>query len=486
MSRKSPSSSSLAAQQAAKRAKRTKVVNIVVFTFVFTIAWLPLVLSVAGTGAVDSLTFSLYNPYDYPGSGCSRFREVLQGTTVQIRGVNQPLEVMPVISSLSVVNGINRNSVLCVLGPSSPFSVIEVSSLIDFFDRGCCLVIADDFGSGNQILDYLALMIPNFPSQFTPVGKASLVRFDNRLLLDSSSNDGGKPLLPTITSFTAAGSTVFRSTRRVVMNYATGITGVIQNFTPMALSSTNSWLTSDWNNPAYDPDRPDAYGGDTAGPFTLVGMMGIGRGILTLISDPSLFINDMIIRSDNAVFAQELFTFLAEYSNSSTVIVDHHHLNWPPSAPVLYVGLMLGQVTYVSANWLLAPLAPLLVLWMVRRYLPYARPGKTAPREVYRLRGQTLFTKTLHDYTHNQRYDEAIRIVYGRLKQDLVRRHSLHAFDVPQLLATVTRSRQPSDLTVLNADFQALEDATRQPRRIDRDKFLDLFFKVARIRENIG
>lgn len=486
MSPKSRSSSSLAAQQSAKSKKRSKVVNIIVFGFVFTIAWLPLVLSVAGTGVVDSLAFSLYNPYDYPGNGCSRLREVLEDTTVQIHGENRQLEVMPLISSLSVVNGINTNSVLCVLGPSLPFSIIETSSLIDFFDRGCSMVIADDFGSGNQILDYLALMIRDFPSQFILVGKVSAIRFDNRLLLDSSSNDGGKPLLPAITGFTGPGGTIFRNTRRVVMNYATGITGVAQNFTPLAMSSTNSWLTSDWNNPAYDPDRPDAYGGDRSGPFTLVGMIGIGRGILVLISDPSLFINDMIIRGDNAIFAQELFAFLAQHSNTSAVIVDHHHLNWPPSAPVLYVGLMLGQVTYVSANWLLAPLAPLLVLWMVRRYLPFARPEKTAPREVYRLRGQTLFTKTLYDYIHNQRYDEAIRIVYGRLKRDLVRRHSLHAFDVPQLIATVSRTRQPPDLAILNADFQALEEATRQPRRIDRDKFLDLFFKITRIRENIG
>ena len=94
--------------------------------------------------------------------------------------------------------------------------------------------------------------------------------------------------------------------------------------------------------------------------------------------------------------------------------------------------------------------------------------------------------RTLYDYIHNQRYDEAIRIVYGRLKRDLVRRHSLHAFDVPQLIATVSRTRQPPDLAILNADFQALEEATRQPRRIDRDKFLDLFFKITRIRENIG
>ena len=147
---------------------------------------------------------------------------------------------------------------------------------------------------------------------------------------------------------------------------------------------------------------------------------------------------------------------------------------------------MLGQITYVSTNWLMAPLAPLLAIWMVRRYLPFGRPEKQKPMEMYRLRGQTMFTKTLYDYINNHRYDEALQIIYGQLKRDLRRRYGLRVFDVSRLLVTVSRTRQPSDIALITDDIEALEKAIHESKRISREDFLDLFFKIERIRDNIG
>lgn len=458
------------------------------FCLVFAIAWLPLIFSITGAGDADVIPFSIYNEGEYPeykGNGCSKLKEALTELSVNIDGEDKTLEVHPLISSLSVVNGINTNSVLVVLGATLDFSIIETSALIDFFDRGGCLVIADDFGSGNRILDNLAVLSPNVTSLEDMFTLISQVRFDGRLLLDANSNDGGKPLLPVITSFNDGGE-IFHNTQRVIMNYATGITGASSNFRVLASSSDNSWVTSSWEDPAYDSERDDAWGGDDPGPFSLMGTMQIGHGLLVLISDPSIFVNDMIIRGDNRLFAEELFTYLAQRANTNTIIIDHYHLSWVLSSPVLLVGLMLGQTTYLSTNWLLAPLAPILAVFTVRRYLPFGRPKKRAPREIYRRRGQTLFTQALYDYIQNQRFNETIQIVYGKLKRDLMRRHGLRVFDVPRLMVHVSRTRQPSDIAILNKDFEALEKAIQQSKRIDRDKFIDLFFKIKRIRENIG
>jgi hypothetical protein len=147
---------------------------------------------------------------------------------------------------------------------------------------------------------------------------------------------------------------------------------------------------------------------------------------------------------------------------------------------------MLGQITYVSTNWILAPLAPLLAIWMVRRYLPFGRPEKQKPMEIYRLRGQTMFTKTLYEYINNQRYNEALKTIYGKLKRDLGRKYGLRIFDVPRLLVTVSRTRQPSDIALITDDFEALEKAVQTSKRIKREEFLDLFFQIQRIRDNIG
>jgi len=452
---------------------------------VFAIAWLPIILSVMRVGEIDTLPFSIYNTSSNPGDGCSEL-----AATLNTAGYN----VSPLISSLSVINGIPQNSVLCLIGSTHLFSFVDSSALLGFFLEGGSMLIADDFGSGNSILDSLALILQGsgWPTEMFGPMPISAIRFDNGLLLDADTNENGRPLMPVITTLNDGGA-IFSSSHRVVMNFATGLSGINQS-QAIAVSSANSWIVAedvysliqqgvDPSSIAYNASR-----GDQPGPFPLLAEIQIGNpgGRLMLLSDPSIFINDMIDRGTNRAFARELFTYLAQQANAYTIVIDHNHLGWSPMAPVLYVGLMLGQITYVSSNWLLAPLAPLLAIWMVRRYLPYNRPEKRKPMEIYRLRGQTQFTKTLHDYINNQRYDEALQVIYGRLKRDLRRRYGLRIFDVSRLLVSVSRTRQPGDIAQLTEDFEAIEKAVHESRRINREQFLDLFFKIERIRENIG
>ncbi len=456
--------------KAAEAKKRSKFINILVFCFVFAIAWLPIFLSVSGVGGLDILPFSIYNSHPIPGDGCSELALELE---------NNGYDVNPLISSLSVVNSIPKNCVLCIIGPTHYFSLIETSALLDFFINGGSMLLVDDFGSANTILDGLAMLIVDWPR----------IRFTQGLLLDATNNDNGIPLLASIESFNDGGR-IFSSGHHVVMNYATSIDAPAGS--ALAASSTNSWIVAgdvvshienggDPNYIAYNATR-----GDQPGPLPLMVELQIENGTLMLLNDPSIFINNMIDRGTNRLFANELFTYLANQANADTIIIDHNHLGWSPNSPVLYVGLMLGQITYVSTNWLLAPLAPLLAIWMVRRYLPFERPEKQKPMEMYRLRGQTMFTKTLYEYINTHQYNEALEIIYGQLKRDLRRRHGLRVFDVPRLLVTVSRTRQPGDIAQITDDFEVLEKAVRESKQIKREEFLDLFFKIERIRENIG
>jgi hypothetical protein len=467
--------------KAAEAKKRSKFITIFIFCFVFAIAWLPILLSITGVGGVDILPFSIYNSSLIPGDGCSELALELE---------NRGYEVSPLISSLSVINGIPGNHVLCVIGPTHYFSIIETSALLDFFINGGSMLIVDDFGSANTILDGLALYLSGFgwPTKMENLMSVSAIRFTQGLLLDANNNDG-RPLLPAINSFNDGGR-IFSSSHHVVMNYASSIEAPAGY--ELATSSTNSWIVAgdvlshiqhggDPSYIAYNASR-----GDQPGPLPVMVEMQVINGTLILLSDPSIFINNMIDRGTNRLFAVELFTYLANQAQTNTVIIDHNHLGWLPSSPVLYVGLLLGQITYVSTNWLLAPLAPLLAIWMVRRYLPFGRPEKRKPMEMYRLRGQTMFTKTLYDYINNHRYNEALQTIYGQLKRDLRRRYGLRIFDVPRLLVTVSHTRQPSDIALITKDFDTLEKAVQESKRISREEFLDLFFKIERIRDNIG
>jgi len=467
----------------AEAKKRSKFITLFVFCFVFAIAWLPILLSVSGVGGVDTLAFSIYNTNPFPGDGCSELALELE---------NHGYQISPLISSLSVINGIPGNHVLCIIGPTHYFSIVEISALIDFFGNGGSMLLVDDFGSANTLLDGLALYLSasGWPTRMENLMSVSAIRFTRGLLLDASNNDNGRPLLPVINSFNDGGR-IFSSGHHVVMNYATSIEA--PGGTALASSSTNSWIVAgdvvnhiqhggDPSYIAYNASR-----GDQPGPLPIMVEMRVGsNGTLMLLSDPSIFINNMIDRGTNRLFAVELFTYLANQAQADTIIIDHNHLGWSPSAPVFYVGLMLGQITYVSTNWLLAPLAPLLAIWMVRKYLPFGRPEKQKPLEIYRLRGQTMFTKTLYEYINNHRYSEALEIIYGQLKRDLRRRHGLRVFDVPRLLVTVSRTRQPGDIARITEDFETIEKVVHESKRINREEFLDLFFKIERIRDNIG
>jgi hypothetical protein len=456
--------------KAAEAKKRSKFITIFVFCFVFAIAWLPIILSISGVGGIDVLPFSIYNTNPVPGDGCSELALELE---------NNGFEVNPLISSLSVVNGISGNPVLAIIGPTHYFSIIETTALLDFFGNGGSMLLVDDFGSANTILDVFPLFNQSWP----------MVRFSTGLLLDASNNDNGTPLLAAINSFNDGGR-IFSSGHHVVMNYATSI--IAPDGYALAQSSDNSWIVAgdvaSYVERGGDPGYIafNASRGDVPGPHPLMVELQIMNGTLILLSDPSIFINNMIDRGTNRLFAVQLFSHLANQAQTNRIIIDHNHLGWSPLSSVLYVGLMLGQITYISTNWLLAPLAPLLAIWMVRRYLPFGRPEKQKPMEMYRLRGQTAFTKTLYDYINNHRYDEALRTIYGQLKRDLRRRYGLRVFDVPRLLVTVSRTRQPSDIALITDDFETLEKAVHESKRISRDEFLDLFFKIERIRETIG
>jgi hypothetical protein len=468
--------------KAAEAKKRSKFLTIFVFCFVFAIAWLPIILSISGVGGIDNLAFSIYNTSPALGDGCSELALELE---------NNGFEVNPLISSLSVVNGIPGNHVLCIIGPTHYFSIVEISALLDFFIEGGSMLLVDDFGSANTLLDGLALYLSGFgwPTRMENLMRVSAIRFTRNLLLDAGNNDGGRPLLPVINSFNDGGI-IFSPGHHVVMNYATTIE--VPEGSGIAMSSTNSWsVAGDVVNHIQNGGDPSyiAYNvsrGDQAGPHPVMVEVQMGNGTLMLLSDPSIFINNMIDRGTNRLFAVELFSYLAIKGNTNSIIIDHNHLGWSPQAPVLYVGLMLGQITYVSTNWLLAPLAPLLAIWMVRRYLPYGRPEKQKPMELYRLRGQTMFTKSLYDYINNNRYNDALEIIYGQLKRDLRRRYGLRVFDVPRLLVTVSRTRQPDDIALLTSDFESIEKAIQESKQMKRDTFLDLFFKIERIRDNIG
>ena len=183
-----------------------------------------------------------------------------------------------------------------VLIPYLRFTTDELVDLNNFVTHGGTLVLADDYGYGNQILEYLGLT----------------ARFSGQTLLDPLSNHENKwlPKIPHLKN-----SPLTSNTESLVFNHATCLVDVGTGDT-LAQSSLFSFLDTN-DNQTRDEDEP-------TGPLPVISQHDLGSGQILLISDPSIFINSMEVMEGNYTFIQNIAAL-----TTSSLLLDQSHL--PPS-----------------------------------------------------------------------------------------------------------------------------------------------------------
>jgi hypothetical protein len=202
------------------------------------------------------------------------------------------------IDSLDGLPESPEGSALIII-PYLEYSDEELLKLKGFVEQGGTLVLLDDYGFGNEILEYFGLKI----------------RFADKPLLD--------PLfcyrnqwLPKITDFAPAISQ--KNITVVVLNHAT----ILQDVPPIdvvAWSSPSSFLDININERQEPSER--------TGPFIIAAKSQLGKGTLVLASDPSIMINSMVNRDDNFAFMRELISLGRKHSE---ILLDTSHLTQTP------------------------------------------------------------------------------------------------------------------------------------------------------------
>ncbi len=184
--------------------------------------------------------------------------------------------------------------------PYAPYQDSDLIQLDTFIKEGGTLLLADDFGYGNTVLDHLGLE----------------TRFSGQPLLD--------PLLcyknqwlPRITDFSddfhEAGITA------LVLNHGTALLDVSEE-SCIAWSSESSFL---------DLDRNGKSGSnDINGPLAVAARYSIGKGTVLGLSDPSILINSMADRDDNRAFIDHI---LSSHGTGKRITIDTSRL---PKAPL--------------------------------------------------------------------------------------------------------------------------------------------------------
>ncbi|MDW8004854.1 MAG: DUF4350 domain-containing protein [Thermofilaceae archaeon] len=163
---------------------------------------------------------------------------------------------------------------LLIVGPSKHFTSDDVKAVEWFLAKGGRIIIADDYGTANQLLEMLD--VP--------------VRVVRGTLQDPLLNLGS-PHLP----LARWGG------ESVALNYAAALNvSLCRNCRVLVESYVFSYLDLNFNN-LYDEGEPE-------GPLPVAASLFYGAGELIIISDSSLFITSMLKRESNLKLLDELLS----------------------------------------------------------------------------------------------------------------------------------------------------------------------------------
>lgn len=271
-----------------------------------------LLVALVVAATTSTAAFGVYNP---AWDGAGELRDVAEA---------QDAEATVALNTSAYRSGEPNETVAVVLSPQEPYGQ-ETSTLRQFVRDGGTLVVAEDFGpQGNALLE----------------GVGASARFDGRIVRDDK-HYGRAPALPVANNVTPANSTnLTTNVSALALNYAT----VVQPGEATVLVGTSEFSYLDVNrNGAVDDGEP-------LRSYPVVTVESVGEGRVIAVSDPSLFINAMLERSDNRAFTAALF-------DRERVILDYSHAGGQPpltvvllvlrDAPVLQGGLVALSIGVV-------------------------------------------------------------------------------------------------------------------------------------------
>ena len=236
----------------------------------------------------ESADFRLENPF---WNGMSEVDTILKPTLL-----NSYAELPPV----------GRNLTLLLIGPNRNFTTYEVEAIARFIYSGGQVILADELGFGNSLLENLNLHI----------------RINGNLVLDPLFKERNAKL-------PKARYISDNYVTEVILNHASIIQGCDR---PILQTSSFSYLDANMNN-EWDPQ-------EWKGPFTVGCVLKIEEGELIVFSDSSLFINSMINRGSN----REL---LLNIIGNRRVLVDSTH--WSQTTLTMARGVVVQFINVLSS-----------------------------------------------------------------------------------------------------------------------------------------
>jgi len=278
-----------------------------------------LFVTLTTTGVAVGTSSTPYGSYNYDWDGTSDSRTVAADAGADVEIVRSPAGYHRTAA---------ENATAFILEPTEPYAETEADAVASFLDRGGTVVVAaEGDGEANRLLTELDVSS----------------RFDGRPLRDEQRHYRS-PALPVGTPVRDTSAT--SDVSRVTLNHGTAVTAS-DSGSVLVNSSEFSYLDANANG-ELDPTEP-------VQEYPIVVREDVGTGSVLLVSDGSVFINEMLDRTDNRRFAANLL------GGSETLIVDHQRRPAIPDvvafllttadSPLRLLLLAAALVTAVGATW---------------------------------------------------------------------------------------------------------------------------------------
>ncbi len=293
------------------------------YLFVLGIGAVLLAISIMVPMISSSADFSIYNTN---WNGCSDLGKETYETGSFLPTIDLSASTKEVVAHSSFASkdlDIDpATTSIVIIGPEASFTEEEGEFAHDLLTGGGTILIADDFGTGNELLSYLE----------------TSTRISGRKMVDLSFMK-----IPELSVGTdMAPHRITENVSMLLFNYPSTI---IPSPTagPLVNSSQASWLEN-------TEDALQTFD-EGSGPFPILTIESYGKGTLIVLSEPSLLINQMRTKMDNGLFASNLIRYLAEGSNTILIDEAHHDLNDPVHIidtfqqgfdPAERIGLLIG------------------------------------------------------------------------------------------------------------------------------------------------
>ena len=285
---------------------RDRLKTITFYIVIISIIGLLLLFSLSAPIITTNSDFSIYNQ-DWNGCSDLAVRTYRLGKFTPNLEVADGRELQVTQKSLNSYSIKSNSSTFMILGPKETFSTTEIDYIDNFLKSGGTVLLADDFGSGNSLLN----------------GLNTTSRFGNRPLLDLSFDK--RPDFSVV--FDIREHEITKGVNSLMLNNPTYVSPG-ENAVSLFNTSKASWIDSNENG-TYELD-------ENKGKFPVMTLERYGKGELILLSDPSILINSMLDRLDNRKFSNQLLSYVSQ--QKTDIVFDESHRQMSIVYSVIYTG----------------------------------------------------------------------------------------------------------------------------------------------------